>query len=60
MLINHGTHKGILLFKVSPVKGKYLVSGTDKKRYGGGKEIFNSNGELVSFWGFFGEVRILS
>lgn len=41
MLIHHRIHKRILHFRMSPVSGKYLFLDTNKKDYGGGKEIFN-------------------
>lgn len=47
MLINRRIHKGVLLFRMSPVSGKHLFLDTDKKGHGGGKEIFNINGEFA-------------
>lgn len=50
MLITRRIHKGILLFRMSPVRGKHLFSDTDEKGHGRGKQIFNISGEFVSLF----------
>ena len=54
MLTNHRIHKGILLFRINPVSGKYLFSDTGIQRK---KKIFNINGEFISL--AYCKVRIL-